>query len=58
MQLLFTENDVQELDAIVANMPTHWGLQIIRLTNKIAERQQTADNEKATANENKKPAKK
>jgi hypothetical protein len=57
MQLLFTENDVQELDAIVANMPTHWGLQVIRLTNKIAERQQTANTEKP-ANENKKPAKK
>jgi hypothetical protein len=57
MQLLFTENDVQELDAIVANMPTHWGLQIIRLTNKIAERQQQGNTEKP-ANENKKPAKK
>ena len=57
MQLLFTENDVQELDAIVANMPTHWGLQVIRLTNKIAERQQQ-DNIEKPANENKKPAKK
>jgi hypothetical protein len=58
MQLLFTENDIQELDAIVANMPTHWGLQIIRLTNKIAERQEQINTEKPNSNENKKPAKK
>ena len=51
MQLLFTEQDIAELDAIVSQMPTHWGLQVIRLTNKIADRQQQGEKEAGSQND-------